>query len=68
MKNLLKKPAKGGIPAIAKIIKQKIAEKKLFLEPILAILIKYLGCTETIVEILIKKANNATVKEEYIIM
>ena len=43
MKNLLKKPANGGIPAIANIIKPKIAEKILFLEPIPDKLIKYFG-------------------------
>ena len=50
-----------------KIIKVKTMEKIRFFEPIPDKLIKYLGWTKSTVEIFNNKANNTTVKQEYII-
>ena len=44
IKSLLKKPANGGIPATAKIVKPKAAAKIGFFAPIPEKQIKYFGC------------------------
>ena len=64
IKNLLKKPANGGIPATAKIVKAKVTAKIQFFDPIPDKFIKYLGCIVLALAAFIKSEKVVMLKHE----